>query len=163
MDEHLKLALSASANYSNNFVKVVQELCDRLSQEIGVKFFRIGDMNYSSSQTICLMLDEEYKPVNERCNSSFWINTFVSSKGSFYAIGCRAKDANPSRTWRIVLDRGLNQETQDYIRNINAVLEASDYILLTKPVLSQITSDHKTRLDKLPATVFRVLFSELGP
>ena len=163
MDENLELALSASPDYSSSFTDVVEELCAKLSQVLGVAFHRIGDMNYSSSQTICLMLNEEYRPVSDRHKASSWVNTLVSSKGKFYFISCRAKDAPPSRTWRIVPELALNQDTQAYIRKINAVLEASDYVLLPELVLKQPAGDHKTRLDKLPATVSQVLFSELGP
>ncbi len=163
IDKNLEAALSAFADYSSSFVEVVEELRASLSEALGVTFHRINDMNYSSSQTIRLMLNEKYMPVSDRHAATFWINTFVSSKGKFYFISCRARDTQPSRTWRIVPDAAINQEASSYVRRIKEKLEDKGYVSLPNQALSEIASNHRTQLDNLPATVFQVLFSELGP
>lgn len=153
-------ALSEPADYSNSFDQVVEQLRIKLVQALGAEVFRNGDMNYSSAQTIELWLGKAHEPVGTRSAALYGILIFISSKGHFCAIRCITQDA--PRRWLPLPDGELDKNLEAYIQKTEQILATEGYVSLSRSVLSQKVEGHLTRLDKLPATVFQVLFSELG-
>ena len=159
--ESYKHALAAQTDYSTNFTQMVEELCVKLSQFLEMKFYHDAHMDYSSSQTIELWLDKAYKPVIERHDADFLVAIFVSSKGRFFAARCRVRDAILPKVWNSVSSVELDQNIQHYLQEIASVLKDNGYILIRDSILSELAQGHRTRMDKLPATVFQVLFTEI--
>lgn len=157
--EIIARALSKPADYSDNFDYVVDELCARLSQQLKVDFFHNSHMDYSSAQSIELWLNKDFDSVSRQKDAFSKITTFVSSKGSFFTIRCQTRDL--LKRWISVPDENRDEHIHLYIQQIETILEAGGYISLPRSVLFQLAEGHLTKLDKLPATVFNVLFTEL--
>lgn len=159
--ESYKQALAAQTDYSTNFTQTVEELCVKLSQSLKMKFCHNAHMDYSSSQTIEFWLDKACEPVIERRDADFLVTIFVSSKGKFFTTRCRVREAALSKIWNSISFGELNQNIQYYLQEIADVLEDSGYISIRDSILSELAEGYKTRMDKMPATVFQVLFSEI--
>lgn len=158
-DEALVQALSKPTDYSSNFGQVVEQLSIKVSQTFGMNFFHNGHMDYSSAQTIELWLGEAHEPVGARTVACYGIRIFVSSKGSFCAIRSVIKIS--PRHWIPLPDNERDENIKACIQKVEQTLAEEGYASLPRSVLSQQVEGHLTRLDKLPATVFQVLFSEL--
>jgi len=158
-DDMLTLALSKPADYSGNFDRIVEELRLNLSHALGQSCSRDGDMNYSSSQEIELRLDKAHEPVSTLKEALFRIIIFISSKGKFFTVRCRTRDS--LNRWVLIPDSERDRNVQAYVQRAGQFMEANGYVSLPQSVLSRQADDHLTRLDKLPASVFDVLFSEI--
>lgn len=159
-NQALTQALSTPADYSRNFDEVVEQLRAKLSQALKIDFFRDGHMDYSSSQKIELWLDTSCQPISERDAALYVIRIFISSRGRFFAVRCVTQYS--PRHWRTVPRGEYNESIQLHIQKIGRSLADEGYASLPEAVLSQRAEGHLTKLDNLQATVFNVLFSELG-
>lgn len=159
-------ALKANADYSMGFTQEVQTLCSRIEDALSAKLEHDDDMNYSSSQKLVLCLDAKCEPVMPSDPMArYRLTDFVSSKGRYFAFVTHKQSVRnrgePQAVWVVVENRDVPEGIKAIQKRIAGVMRSERYTLLEGPILSRVLKGRFTELDKKPANVFEVLFSEL--
>jgi hypothetical protein len=166
-------ALNSQPDYSVAFTRRVGALARRIHDDLSVPVEHDSDMNYSSAQKIVVWLDKSCRPVSPMSGEAiFRLYDYISSRADYFTFvtlrlsaserGWKERGlAKPARYWIAVAQSDAPAGVKAIKDRLSSIMQSEGYTLVHGTVLSEEVKGRLTELDKKPATVFEVLFSEL--
>ena len=153
MDEFIIDALSHEPDFSPSFTSRIGVVRDQLQRRFCIRLEHESNMNYAAAQRL------EYRKRSAEEESEFAIDLFLSSRASAFATGFRRSLAVSE--WEVVSRKDVPADVQHDAEKFELFLTEIGWRFVDEEQSQEYIVGRTTLMDKAPATVFDVLFTEL--
>ncbi len=163
--EFLMQVCQRETDYSDGFTKKVSVLGDLIGSALNASIYHDTDMNYSASQKLQVYVGNDKKYLKlENSNaqdlwkiSAFIINIYVSSKANLYYIDIHKK----INTREAVFPKVIPSFVKTKVSEVKKFMEENGFLPIPEDFLEKTVDGYVTDLERKPATIFEIIFSEI--